>query len=281
MNIRTILTSTLVAATSVTYGSDVFHGREEQPSVLLVSGRTPGTYHYTSTGRVTWAGTPSFPVRVGFSDLKGHLFAATNVVSEAPFVLSADLSPGEYSIESEIPNEWPPKIYWSASGPLFVLATNGALSPTNTLGLTELRHLQTIKPSAPPDMAVITNRRPTLRWQPKHGAAYYTVDWRNLFMFLPTLNFKLGIRCNTNEYTFPEDLLLGTYQWDIEAYDSNDTQFAYWSTSLFTVKADENAESRTSPSVDELNKDSRKRLENYGVPAPSKSAQLAVRVIKQ
>lgn len=200
------------------------------------------TAYFCWTNQVQWAQEPLWPVTVSIMDKDCNALASIPVTSDAPFTISADLKPGEYQIMSELPANYPPGIYWDKHGTRVKVTEAGALS---VMYEQDLRHLKTMTTLSPIKNQIVTERRPTLKWEPFPGAKYYVSHWFE--EYIPTskdddpvvIKTVQHLRTDMPEYTFEEDVVPGRrYEWSVSAFDQENQQLAYWGASYFTTPTD-------------------------------------------
>ncbi|MBI3847437.1 MAG: carboxypeptidase regulatory-like domain-containing protein [Planctomycetes bacterium] len=195
---------------TVTIGGKTFIAvkrADEDKGIQLEAGRTPGTFHYSYTGRVSWSVEPQWPVDVGFRFLQDeNLTASVHVDRDEPFTIEADLKPGLYYVESFIPNNWPPHRYWNAIGPQITIADDGRAK----IGSQELQHDLYMEMISPTTMQVVDDTRPLLKWTPVEGAAHYSVGMiEEDFFTRKVLSNTGGQPTPKPEYKVPRDLVPG------------------------------------------------------------------------
>lgn len=209
-------------------------------AVLLVAaaaGAAPAAVPFCWTNQVQWSQEPLWPVTVSIQDGECNAMASVAVTSAAPFILCADLAPGEYQIRSELPENTPPAAYWDEYGTRVKVRTDGTLE---ILYEQVLRHLRKMTPLSPIHKDVVTDRRPTLKWAPFPGARSYEVHW---FEEHPdradddkVIKTVQHLRTDQPEYTFAEDVVPGRiYEWSVRAFDADGVELAYWGASYFTT----------------------------------------------
>ena len=81
---------------------------------------------------------------------------------------------------------------------------------------------------SPVSKSLVTEKRPTLRWESVPGADHYEVDWRND-------KRDLGHERTTSpEFTFGKDIEPSmVYHWDVEAINKSGEKIAYYSEPSF------------------------------------------------
>ena len=197
------------------------------------------TAYFCWTNQVQWAQEPLWPVTVSIMDENCHALASITVTSNAPFIITANLTPGEYQIISELPGNYPPGIYWDAHGTRVKVAEDGTLS---VMYKHDLRHQKTMTPLHPTKNQIVTEPRPTLKWTPFPGAKYYVAHWFE--EYIPSsedddpvvIKTVQHLRTDIPEYTFEEDVVQGRrYEWSVSAFDQEEQELAYWGASYFTT----------------------------------------------
>lgn len=180
------------------------------------------------TGQVHWSEEPLWPVTVSLRK-KNNCDVITSVVvtSDAPFTISADLTPGDYQIYSELQDSTLPAIYWDAYGPAVTVPQDG--EPTLTCPQ-EISHNKKMVPLFPMKEEVVSARRPTLQWEAVPHAALYRVFWfEKTAMEGDVIKTEQYLETEIPEYTFKEDIVPNrTYEWNVHAYkESEKGYFAY------------------------------------------------------
>ena len=194
------------------------------------------TAYFCWTNQVQWAQEPLWPVTVSIMDDDCNALASITVTSDAPFTINANLPPGEYQIMSELPDNYPPGIYWDTHGTRVRVTEEGTLS---VMYEQDLRHLKTMVPLSPIKKQVVSELRPTLKWAPFPEAAYYIINWfeENINRTASDVNvFKTVQKMRTDipEYTFEEDVVPNRmYEWSVSAFDQSGQEMAYWGASYF------------------------------------------------
>jgi hypothetical protein len=81
---------------------------------------------------------------------------------------------------------------------------------------------------SPDNKSFVTEKRPTLLWEPVPGADHYKVNWRN-----DKRDFGHE-RTTSPEFTFGKDIESDTvYHWEVEAINKTGEKIAYYGESSF------------------------------------------------
>ncbi|MBI1849136.1 MAG: sigma-70 family RNA polymerase sigma factor [Planctomycetes bacterium] len=203
--------------------------------VKLEPGKTPGTFQLAITGRVTWSREPAWPVDVGLRRASDReVVTSSRVDNDAPFTLDADLSPGEYSIESTLPNNAPPKRYMDAWGGRIWINDDG----TAVVEMTKIHHLLFLKLLSQQEWAEVAEKRPTVRWTTAEGASSYVVNVIETDRFTrQVISSAIMPRLTVPAYEFASDLVAGhSYQVNFSAFDDAGTLIGHGSGNFYAIK---------------------------------------------
>jgi hypothetical protein len=200
----------------------------------LPSGTEPGTFLFTYTGRVGFTQEPAFPVLVTLTDYAHQPVVTMIVTSSAPFILSRNLIPGSYRLESNV-GPTRQMIYWAALGPQLFIDSDGNVTAGNTLYGRDLVHekMLTVLAPDPTGTTTITDKRPLLKWRPLEGAIYYQVDWIVEDAPHHIVGHGHGETTKT-QFRLTEDTVPNRqYEWSVLAFGSHKERLGYWTSALF------------------------------------------------
>jgi len=192
-----------------------------------------GKFIYEQKGTIRFSAEPQYPVyifiRKETDDETSPEPEQTVIISEGnQYTIQADLAPGDYEIKSALDpkddccnNE---EKYWGAFGGRIHIHKDGNAEIEEQ----EIIHYLKMRILSPLGKNPVTEKRPTLRWDPVPGADHYKVDWRC------DKNDFGHARTTSPEFTFGKDIEpAAVYHWDVEAINHSGEKIAYYSEPSF------------------------------------------------
>ena len=212
---------------------------------LTMSGKTVnlkpsdqnGKFVYEHSGKIRFSAEPQYPVYISIRkvvhDGPSPKPEQTTIVSKGDqYAVQANLESGDYEIYSSLD----PKDgccsdngkYWGAFGGQIHIQNDGK-SKTEEQAIIHYLKMRIISPVS---KGIVTEKRPTLRWESVPGAVQYKVDWRN-----DKRDFGHE-RTTGPEFTFGKNIETETvYHWDVEAFNKLGEKIAYYSEPSFKTSS--------------------------------------------
>lgn len=202
-------------------------------TVKLAPSDQNGKFVYEHRGKIRFSAEPQYPVylsiRKAVHDGPSPQPEKTIIISTGDqYAIQANLAPGDYEVYSSLD----PKDdccndgakYWGAFGGQIHIQNDGK-SKTEEQAIVHYLKMQIISPVS---KSLVTEKRPTLRWESVPGAVQYKVDWHN-----EKRDFGHE-KTASPEFTFGKDIEAATvYHWDVEAFNKSGEKIAYYSEPSF------------------------------------------------
>ncbi len=202
-------------------------------TVKLAPSSQSGKFIYVHSGKIRFSADPQYPVYISIrkevhDGPPPEPEQTITISSGDQYTIEANLEPGEYEIHSS----FNPKDeccsddgkYKGAFGGHIRIRKNGQ-SKTEEQPIVYYLKMEIISPD---NKSLVTEKRPTLRWEPIPGADHYKVDWRN---DKREFGHERTIR---PEFTFSKDIEPDTvYHWEVEAINKTGEKIAYYGESSF------------------------------------------------
>lgn len=202
-------------------------------TVKLAPSSQSGKFIYVHSGKIRFSADPQYPVYISIrkevhDGPPSEPEQIITISSGDQYTIEANLEPGEYEIHSS----FNPKDercsddgkYKGAFGGHIRIRKNGQ-SKTEEQPIIYYLKMRIISPA---NNSLVTEKRPTLRWEPVPGANHYKVDWRN-----DKRDFGHE-RTTSPEFTFGKDIEPATaYHWEVEAINKSGEKIAYYCEASF------------------------------------------------
>jgi hypothetical protein len=202
-------------------------------TVQLAPSSQNGKFIYVHSGKIRFSADPQYPVYISIrkevhDGLPPEPEKTITISSGDQYTIEADLEPGEYEIHSS----FNPKDEYCSDDGKYKGAFGGHIRiRKNGLSKTEeqpIIYYLKMRIIAPDNKSFVTEKRPTLRWEPVPGAHHYKVNWRN-----DKRDFGHEITTSP-EFTFGKDIEPSTvYKWEVEAFNKSGEKIAYYSQPSF------------------------------------------------
>jgi hypothetical protein len=202
-------------------------------TVKLAPSSQSGKFLYVHSGKIRFSADPQYPVYISIRKEvhDGPPPEPEKIITISggdQYTIEADLEPGEYEIHSS----FNPKDeycsddgkYKGAFGGHIRIRKNGQ-SKTEEQPIIYYLKMRIISPD---NKSFVTEKRPTLRWEPVPGADHYKVNWRN-----DKRDFGHE-RTTSPEFIFGKDIEPDmVYHWEIEVINKTGEKIAYYGESSF------------------------------------------------
>ncbi|QDT46721.1 hypothetical protein Pan258_07400 [Symmachiella dynata] len=206
-----------------------------QPTLVekqLPQGKEVGTFRYSFNGNVTFARKPEPWTTIVIEDESGKPIVEQRTKDDLSFHIEAELPPGKYSVQSEVPGGFDHVTYWGSSIGRINISETGELNQSTPPFIHKLK-MRLLEPT---NSVVVSSKRPILKWKPLDGATEYRVGWfeKTLGGNRQVIKTEQGMTTTKSEYQIEEDLVpQRMYAWFIGAINEDGAQFGYYSSGYF------------------------------------------------
>ncbi len=202
-------------------------------SIKLPPSSQANKFVYSRSGHIRFSAKPEYPVYVSVREVRNGITSTkpeqTAVVTSGDqYTIQVDLEPGEYEITSSLNSKevcCGDEKYWGAYGTHFYIKNDG----NARIEEHEIVHYIKMTILSPLSKSIVSEKRPTLRWEPVPDANKYNVSWScdkprcfgSAVVMVPQYSFEKDVEPST------------LYRWNVDAYDKAGDKIAYYSEPTF------------------------------------------------